>query len=515
MRRGDRLCGVRVAVLLVCALEGDASAQVEIPAMLVSERRAVALALEHNLSLDQARLDAEVAAIEIARARAAWTPRLESNVASLRANAPSGSLLTGPQIRATDTAQTTQVGVAQRLPFGTEYRVTWNAANATTNNQLTRFNPQLTSAASIAVTQPLVRGRAIDPERADTAIARVDRRRADAQLEATVTATTRMARHAYWQWVYASGVLDVERESLRLARELLEQNRQRVAVGAIASVDLVEAEAEVARRNEAVLIASKDAGNAEDVLRRVILDPESGAFAAPLQRLPEEDSTPSPASLTVDFTTRLDVRLAQAAVDTDAVELRLRRNETRPDVSLQVSYTARSVGGDELLRSGAFPGTIIASASRSFSSTLGDLVTGRYPSWTAQVAVSYPLGASEADAQLAQASLLARRDQAEVSDARLAARTETAIVRRNVDTSLQRLDSTGTAVSLASRRLEGEQRKFNVGLSTSFFVFQAQRDLAVARAAALRAMLDYRRARADLEAVHILPLGLDQPGAER
>ena len=71
----------------------------------------------------------------------------------------------------------------------------------------------------------------------------------------------------------------------------------------------------------------------------------------------------------------------------------------------------------------------------------------------------------------------------------------------------KRLVSTANAVALSERRLDAEQRKFSVGLSTSFFVFQAQRDLASTREALLRSALDYQLSVADLEAVQKVPIG--------
>ena len=60
---------------------------------------------------------------------------------------------------------------------------------------------------------------------------------------------------------------------------------------------------------------------------------------------------------------------------------------------------------------------------------------------------------------------------------------------------------------LAERRLEAEEKKFAAGMSTSFEVFQAQRDLAQARSTALRAVLDYAQSQVDFETVQIAPIG--------
>ena len=79
-------------------------------------------------------------------------------------------------------------------------------------------------------------------------------------------------------------------------------------------------------------------------------------------------------------------------------------------------------------------------------------------------------------------------------------------VARRVTTSLQRVEATRIARELAERRLQAEQRRFDVALSTSFFVFQAQRDLAVARNNELLATLDYLKSLVDFEAVQEVSL---------
>jgi outer membrane protein TolC len=334
-----------------------------------------------------------------------------------------------------------------------------------------------------------------------------------------VATLTRQARHAYWEWSHALDILDVRRESLRLAEVLLEENRERVRTGAMAAVDIIEAEAEVARRGEAILIGTKNVANAEDALRRLLLDPAGPEFISPLQR--GDGARAAPARERPDggpnqaFDTRQDLRLAESALASTAVTIQLLRDDTRPDVSLSLNYGVQSVGGTELLRTGGFPGTVIGTTQRTLATAIGDLWTNRFPTWSIELAVSYPVGLARPEAELLQAVIQRRQQEAILRDTELAVRTELAIAAREVETNRGRIVSTRTAVDLAERRLEAEQRKFTAGLSTSFFVFQAQRDLAVAREAALRAILDLERSTADLSAAEIVPLGLAQPAAVR
>ena len=137
---------------------------------------------------------------------------------------------------------------------------------------------------------------------------------------------------------------------------------------------------------------------------------------------------------------------------------------------------------------------------------LDDLARTRYPTWSVELAVSYPLGTARAEANTARAVVAQRQREASLAAAEQQMVTEVTAAQREVSANEKRLDSTAIAVALSERRLDAEERKFTVGLSTSFFVFQAQRDLALAREAQLRSALDHRLSWVDLEAIQIIPV---------
>jgi outer membrane protein len=120
------------------------------------------------------------------------------------------------------------------------------------------------------------------------------------------------------------------------------------------------------------------------------------------------------------------------------------------------------------------------------------VLSSDFPQWSFGLTLSYPLGQSTEEANLARARI--ERDQAA---ARLRS-IELTVVRevRNaalrLEQNRQRIETTKLARELAEQRLDAEQKRFEVGMSTSFLVIQAQRDLAVARDNELRASLDYQ-----------------------
>ena len=108
--------------------------------------------------------------------------------------------------------------------------------------------------------------------------------------------------------------------------------------------------------------------------------------------------------------------LQRARKDTTRRRVKYTNNQL-PDIRLNAIYQASGLGGTEVLRSGGFPGTIVGpGVVTGFGSVLNQLFARNYPTWTAGVSVSYPIGESVEQANYARARL--ERSQ---SDSRLRA----------------------------------------------------------------------------------------------
>ena len=478
----------------------------------LSVDEAVTLALEQNLDLRVERLNPLIQDLSIAEARSVYAPTLSTTLLTNNRNNPSQSIFDGGEIKVTDRLLSDSVDVVQEVPWaGGRYSLSWDGSHRSTTNVFTSFDPILRSNLSLNYTQPLLRNLGIDAPRLQIAITRANWEISDIQLRRTVVQTQRNVRHAYWGLVFARSFLEVQQQSLELAEESLRNNRTRVAVGTMAPIDIVEAESEVARNEESVIIAEADVDRAEDQLRTLVFDPDVPDFWS-IQILPSDDPILQALAIDVDATIRtaLDNRTDLDTLDTNIqntdTNIRYYRNQRLPDVNLQVDYAVSGIGGTEFLRGEGFLGPITGTEQTSFSSVLGDIFSNDFPNWTVGVTVAYPIGTSSAKANLERARL--ERTQADVSrrslEVRIAAEVRDA--GRNVSTNLQRVEATRSARQLAERRLEAEQRRFEVGMATSFFVFQAQRDLASARSNEQRAILDYTRSLVDFDAVQEVPL---------
>jgi outer membrane protein TolC len=172
---------------------------------------------------------------------------------------------------------------------------------------------------------------------------------------------------------------------------------------------------------------------------------------------------------------------------------------------VQANYIGNGAGGSRLVREGGFPGTVVGTVDTSFGSTLGQVFSGDFPTWTLGVQFSYPLGNSTQQANLTRAKVERDQDTARLRSNELAAVREVRQAAIRLSQNRQRIETTKLARELAEQRLDAEQKRFEVGMSTSFLVIQAQRDLAIARNSELQALLDYQLSVISFDAVQQTP----------
>jgi outer membrane protein TolC len=135
------------------------------------------------------------------------------------------------------------------------------------------------------------------------------------------------------------------------------------------------------------------------------------------------------------------------------------------------------------------------------------LIKSDFPAWSFAVNVAYPIGKSAAEANLARARLQYSQAETQLRSGELAVATSVRDAARQVNANAKRVGSTRASRELQEKKLAAEQKKLEAGLGTTFFVLQAQRDLAQARNAELQAILDYTRSLVNFETVQEAPVG--------
>ena len=475
---------------------------------------AVRLALENNLGLQAARFTPQLQDLNLAVTRGTWTPALTTRFLQNGNNSPSTGFLSGSATSTTSHQFANNVSVEQTIPTGGSYSVGWDSARQTTNSILSSYPTQLNSSLSLSVSQPLVRNFKVDATRNQLYVTQKNREIADVQLQQQVAVTTRSVRNAYWDLAYARASLQVAQQALDLANESLRDTRTRVEIGTTPPIDITEAQAEVANREEAVIVAQAQIETSEDALRTLIYDPNSPDFWTlhiETADAPEFNpvSVDGDAAVRNALEKRTDLSQSKKSIEANDLNIKYLRNQTLPDVRAQLDYGLSGVGGTYVPRNilgtgGDIP--TVSSSDRSYLSVLGDLVNNAYPRWTAQVNIAYPIGHSQQEASLAQARLQYNQNLTQLKNQQLQVVTQVREAARQVVTNQKRVDTTRAAREFARSRLDAEQRKFAAGTSTNFLVFQAQRDLAQAANNELRAILDYQKSLIDLDTVQQVPL---------
>jgi outer membrane protein TolC len=465
----------------------------------LSRDEAVRLAVANNAALAAVRLDPAINAERVAAARSAFVPTLSTGLQRNSQTTPSTNLFSGDQpLQSGFWSGTAEVNQLLRWG-GATYDVSFNSARTTTTNPLTTFTPSLTSSVQAVFSQPLLRNFKVDAPRAQLELTERTREIADLRLQETIARTSAAAENAYWQLVSARAAVDVQQRSLDLALELERTNRARVDVGQSPPLDLVTARAEVAQRRENLIVARTAALQAEDALRTLIFDPRRPDFWT--AHLDPADAVPPPApppdvdtAVRRALAERADIAEARKQIQIGDTNVLLSKNQTLPDLRLQASYLTNGIGGSRLIRTGGFPGTIIGTQETSFGSVLSQVLSADFPTWTVGFTLTYPVGKSVEEANLARARLERDQAAARLRDIELGAVREVRDAALRLEQNRQRIETAQLGRELAEQRLDAEQKRFEVGMSTSFLVIQAQRDLAVARNNELQANLAYQLA---------------------
>jgi len=336
-------------------------------------------------------------------------------------------------------------------------------------------------------------------------VTKINRDISDVQLRSTITNTVSNVRNAYWDYVFAVQSVDVAKQSVALADQLVKDNQTRVEVGTMAPIDVVQAQSQAATQQQNLVTAQGAMRTAELALKRLIVGgTQDSNWNVQLNPVDRPDFRPE--AIDVDaavrraLSERTDLEIAKKNIDANDVTLRYLRDQTRPQVDAQVTYGLAGIGGIQFLRptSGALgaSGTVVPGG---ISDTFSSLFNNSFPRWTFALNMSYPLGVSAQEASVARARVQLNQVQAQVKQIELQVATDVTNAAINVTGGAERVQAAQAAREFAQKTLEAEQSKFEVGMSTNYNVILAQRDLATAQSNELQAVLNYRKSLVELE----------------
>ena len=153
-----------------------------------------------------------------------------------------------------------------------------------------------------------------------------------------------------------------------------------------------------------------------------------------------------------------------------------------------------------------------------YSDTLDQLVNSTAPDKGMGVTLTIPIRNREAQALSVRAQLEYRQSQMRLQQLENQIRIEVRNAQFSVTQNRAAVQAAQAAVELAKQSLDAEQKKFNLGASTSTLVLQNQSGLATAESNLVSAMAAYEKAQIELDRATGLLIehaGIDMSDAER
>jgi HAE1 family hydrophobic/amphiphilic exporter-1 len=502
-------------------------------ALPLSLNEAIRLALENNNDIRTSRIDVEKAEHKLTARRGAYDPQLFSETYFERSSTPIASFLGGNSSGSLEQKDFTgKAGLTGRTPkFGGSYTFDWSSTRFSSNNFFNALDPAISSRFSITYTQPLVRGLRTDDSRRQIEIAKKNLTLTDVQFRQRATEVITRVEHAYWELVHALKNMQVQSEAVKQTKAQVETNRRQVAQGVLAPIDVVEAEAQVKIYEQNVYAAQEEVTRAENALKTLMLADRTALLwsRALLPVTPvnlEAPRVPLNEAVNTALENRLELAELRTSKAINEIDKRFYRDQTKPQVDLQVSYSSNGYAGTltdnenpiltgltslerrvaELSNIAGLPvlpantfNSVPADFQGGYGRALSNLLGQDNPTVRVGVRISLPLKNRTAKAELGHSLAEGRRLES------VRAQMEQ-LIEADVRNSIQRVRSVEASMAAAAaaraaaeQQYTSEQRKFQAGMSTVFLVLQRQTDLISARGRELQTQTDLNKAIAEFQ----------------
>ncbi len=454
---------------------------------------AVLRALEGNLDIVVERYNPDIADAAVLSARGEFDPVTRVDYSYSEAESPQtiqeglGSDAGSTETTATSLALTLE----GKIPSGTEYETVFmrdrsqftqkNSFNLDTGMFEDIANPgQYNLDLAFRLTQPLLKDFGFDANLAAIRIARGERNMSLEDFRRQVINVIAEVQSAYWDLAATIANARVTERSLALAQNLLDENRIRLKVGTMAPLEVLQAETGVAQREEEVIVARSLVRDAEDNLKRLLnmsRDTQDWDFRiTPTEELVfAKKDIDLLAQLELAFEKRPDYKRSLMQIENNAINERFTRNQLLPTVDLNGEYELRAVNG-------------------GFNEAFDDIERGTSPSWLLGATAEYPIGNRTAKGQYRKAQLETMQSEKEAENLRLSIIVEVNKAVRDISTNLKRIEVTQKAVELGAESLRAEQKKLEVGVSTSHDVLEFEEEHFDAQRRDILAKLGYKKA---------------------
>jgi HAE1 family hydrophobic/amphiphilic exporter-1 len=497
--------------------------------VMLTLKDAMSMALENNRDIEVERLNAQMNEFDVRAAQGFYDPSLTTTLYYDRSLIPATSIFASGK---TDSV----IGDAtftQRMPWqGSSVMGVFNNNRATTDNPFVTLNPQYTTNLKFTFTQPILRNRSIDSGRRQIKIARKRLDISDSQFRQRAIEIIAQVQRAYWDLVFARRDQEIKRESVELAETQLEHNERLVDAGTLAKSDIISARVELERRKDEAEAAVESIQRAENALKALMAQAGDGEIWQSEIVPVEQPQVEMSASLPLEDAIRLaaqnrpEMEQYRLRGELNRIDAEYQRNQTKPQLDFFVTYGTVGLAGpqradanpivasNEILygrinqlseiaglqplktdNTGMPPGNLVG----GYGQSLSNMFKNDFRSWRFGLNINLPLRNRTAEANFGRALAEGKQIETQRQKAVQSIEVEVRNALQAVETARKRVDAAKNSRANAELQYQSEQRKFDAGQSTNFFVLDRQNALSSARGRELRALTDYTKAVAELQ----------------
>ena len=385
----------------------------------------------------------------------------------------------------TTTTAAFSVNYVQAFSTGTSFTVSYGMQRQSSTQLHLLYDPAFTPGFTATVSQQMLNGFGFAVNRALIKVAENEQKIEQESFRQQVLTALVNAQNTYWDLVAAREAAVSAEKAVAVAQELEKENRRQFEIGTMARLDVVGAESQVAASQRDLIVAQTSVQNLELQLKGMIsrnLEEPLASATIETDPLPNPDGYPTPdveASKAIAMQNRPDISIAEGNIKSQVDALPFIRNALLPNFNVFALVT--TVG-----------------LYNVFGTSFVDAIHFKYPEVAFGVTISFPMRNRQAQADEVRSTLTLKqaRDTLVRSKSQVDVDVENALIALNQ--SKAQVGAAKQAVRLEQQKLDAEQKKLTLGLSTSYNVILVQRDLFTAELAETQARNAFAKARVAL-----------------
>jgi len=466
--------------------------------LVLSLKDAIIRTLSNNISIQVESFNNKIKKESVAESLSEFDATLGLELSTGRKTQQLASAFSSPNRMENDN-DNWDLSLSQKLITGANYQFDFTNNRNKTNSETAGLNPSYRSEFQLSLTQPLLKNFGIDLNKSNVHIANNKVDISENEFKAKVIAVVSEIENTYWDFVFSLKDLEVKQKSLERAKDLQRLVKSQVLVGTLAPIETLQAESEVASREEFLLTAQDAIEDNQDKLKNIL----NIEFLSSEGLRPIYPSTPAniiieeidiKESMKMALANRPDYLGKKKDLENKDILVKYQENQIYPSVDLVGSMGLNGLSGEAItITSGTFQGT--SAFGGSYGNSLTDSLSTNYYDWEIGVKFSYPLGNRAAKSKLSTSRLEKAQLILDIKDLEREIILDIREAVRQLKTDSKRIKAATVAKQLAEEKLKAEEKKFEVGLSTSFNVLEFQEDLAEAQSNEIKTILDYKQSR--------------------